>query len=48
MGRDEKAIHEQTQALEGRREKKPYARPQLKRLGTVRELTHGHPSQGSK
>ena len=28
-------------------EKKPYVKPSLRRLGTVQELTHGHPSKGA-
>ncbi len=27
--------------------KKPYVKPSLRRLGTVQELTHGHPSKGA-
>ncbi len=27
--------------------KKPYAKPSLRRLGSVQELTHGHPSKGA-
>jgi hypothetical protein len=28
-------------------ERRPYRKPALKRLGTVRELTQQHPSKGS-
>lgn len=27
--------------------KKPYVKPSLRRLGSVQELTHGHPSKGA-
>ncbi len=29
-------------------QKKPYVKPSLRRLGSVRELTQSHPSTGAK
>ncbi len=37
----------ESQAPEVRPEKKPYQKPGLRRLGTVRELTQHHPSKGN-
>lgn len=48
MGPKENASEQQAQALKTCADKKPYARPALRRLGTVRELTHGHPSKAVK
>jgi hypothetical protein len=38
----------ESQAPEIRPAKKPYQRPTVRRLGTVRELTQAHPSRHGK
>jgi hypothetical protein len=38
----------QSQAPEVRPAKKPYRKPAVRRLGTVRELTQAHPSRHGK
>jgi hypothetical protein len=49
MGRenDKNRQEAQTPSPAGEGSKKPYSKPVLRKLGTVRELTHGHPSQGA-
>jgi hypothetical protein len=44
MGQDEKKTGLQA-STPVERQRKPYAKPALRRLGTVRELTRGHPSK---
>jgi hypothetical protein len=46
MGSEKKANRQEPPAPKGPR--KPYVKPMLRRLGTVRELTHGHTSKGIK
>jgi hypothetical protein len=41
MDDEKKADSRKVQGSEEQPAKKPYARPVLRRLGTVRELTHG-------
>ena len=43
MGQREKTVRKAAKA-----EKKPYVKPSLRRLGSVRELTLSHPSTGGK
>ena len=46
MGREEKADGGQA-AAPAEDGKKPYIKPALRRLGSVRELTQLHPSKGA-
>jgi len=45
---DNPSNSEESQATEVRPAKKPYRRPAVRRLGTVRELTQHHPSTHGK
>jgi hypothetical protein len=52
MGSDDTAKTREAQSREADAEnwpsRKPYVKPELRRLGTVQELTHGNPSKGVK
>jgi hypothetical protein len=44
MGSEKKAGRPQAQTSDGLPPRKRYVKPSVRRLGSVRELTHGHPS----
>ncbi len=47
MSERKELMSEEKKAAPVEAAKKPYVKPTLRRLGTVQELTHGHPSKGA-